>query len=196
MDSATMAASAPAPAPAVVDARFCALEATAFAVTKTISATGRDFAVTDVTGAAAMQVEAAVFAFRVQDSGLFMSTRWEVFRADSTSRRKRYVLFAVVRSSAFQVRTKICVLLAGNAGEQAAADFVVRGSYYDGACTVSSPATPTPPLLNHPPKHRRGCTAWQAYVHCEDQPRHRPRVHPGINSDSGRDASPQAGKKN
>ncbi|XP_062214178.1 protein LURP-one-related 15-like isoform X2 [Phragmites australis] len=133
----------------VVDARFCAPEATAFAVTKIISVTGRDFTVTDVTGAAVMQVEAAVFAFQrrsllldgaarrpvltMRDSGLFMSTRWEVFRGDSTSGRN--LLFTVVRSSAFQVRTKIYVFLAGNASEQAP-DFVIRGSYYDGACTV------------------------------------------------------------
>ncbi|KAL6636672.1 hypothetical protein ACP70R_024244 [Stipagrostis hirtigluma subsp. patula] len=139
-----------APATAVVDARFCEPEATAFAVTKTISVTGRDFTVTDATGAAVMQVEAAVFAFQrrsllldgaarcpvltMRDSSLFMSTRWEVFRGDSTSQRN--LLFAVARSSAFQVRTKIYVFLAGNAGEQAP-DFVIRGSYYDGACTVS-----------------------------------------------------------
>ncbi|WVZ61032.1 hypothetical protein U9M48_010969 [Paspalum notatum var. saurae] len=96
---------APAAAPpvtAVVNARFCAPEATAFAVTKTISVTGHDFTVTDVTGAAVMQVEAAVFALQrksllldaarrpvvtMQDSGYFMDTRWAVFRGDSTSRR-------------------------------------------------------------------------------------------------------------
>lgn len=150
---------APAPAPAtetappvtvVVDARFCAPEATAFAVTKTISLTGRDFTVTDGTGAAVMQVEAAVFALllrksllldaarrpvlTMQDSGYFMGARWEVFRGDSTSRRN--LLFAAVKSSAFQVRTKIYVFLASNNAGEAAPDFVIRGSYYDGACTV------------------------------------------------------------
>ncbi|XP_066385799.1 protein LURP-one-related 15-like [Miscanthus floridulus] len=145
-------ATTPAPAPAVtavVDARFCGLEATAFAVTKTISLTGRDFTVTDAAGAAVMQVEAAVFALlrksllldaarrpvlTMQDSGYFMDTRWEVFRGDSTSRRN--LLFAAVKSSAFQIRTKIYVFLAGNAAGEEAPDFVIRGSYCDGACTV------------------------------------------------------------
>jgi len=93
-DSEKMDAPAPAtPAPAVtavVDARFCALEATAFAVTKTISLMGRDFTVTDAAGAAVMQVEAAVFALlrksllldaarrpvlTMKDSGYFMDIR-------------------------------------------------------------------------------------------------------------------------
>ncbi|OEL32061.1 hypothetical protein BAE44_0006916 [Dichanthelium oligosanthes] len=58
---ATAAAEAPpAPAPAVtavVDARFCAPEATAFAVAKTItsSLSGRAFTVTDATGGAVMK---------------------------------------------------------------------------------------------------------------------------------------------
>jgi hypothetical protein len=151
MDAPTPA-TAPAPAPAVtavVDARFCAPVATAFAVTKTISLTGRDFTVTDAAGAAVMQVEAAVFALlrksllldaarrpvlTMQDSGYFMDTRWEVFRGDSTSRRN--LLFAAVKSSAFQIRTKIYVFLAGNAAGEEAPDFLIRGSYYDGACTV------------------------------------------------------------
>lgn len=47
----------------VVDARYCAPEAMAFAVTKTISLTGYDFTVTDARGAAVMQVEAAAFSF-------------------------------------------------------------------------------------------------------------------------------------
>ena len=86
-------ATAPAPEPAVtavVDTRFCAPVATAFAVTKTISLMGRDFTVTDAAGAAVMQVEAAVFALlrksllldaarrpvlTMQDSGYFMDTR-------------------------------------------------------------------------------------------------------------------------
>jgi len=149
MDAPTPA-TAPAPAvTAVVDARFCAPVATAFAVTKTISLTGRDFTVTDAAGAAVMQVEAAVFALlrksllldaarrpvlTMQDSGYFMDTRWEVFRGDSTSRRN--LLFAAVKSSAFQIRTKIYVFLAGNAAGEEAPDFLIRGSYYDGACTV------------------------------------------------------------
>ncbi|TKV90554.1 hypothetical protein SEVIR_9G036700v4 [Setaria viridis] len=151
---ATAAAEAPAPAPpppvtAVVNARFCAPEATAFALTKTISYTGRDFTITDAAGAAVMQVEAAVFALlkrsllldaarrpvlTMQDSGYLMGTRWAVFRGDSTSPRN--LLFRVVKSSAIQIRTKIYVFLASNAGEEAP-DFVIRSSYYDGACTVS-----------------------------------------------------------
>jgi hypothetical protein len=80
---------------AVVNARFCAPEATAFAVAKTISSTGRDFTVTDAAGAAVMQVEAEVFAFlkksllldatrrpvlAMQDSPVLGGARWEVFR--------------------------------------------------------------------------------------------------------------------
>jgi hypothetical protein len=153
-----MAAPAPALAPAlapapvvVVDARFCAPEATAFAVTKTISVTGQDFTVTGVTGAAVMQVEAEVFAFlhrsvlldgaarrpvlTMRDAGLFMGAQWDVFRGDSTSRRNR--LFSAVKSSGFQImRTKVYVYLARNAGGEHPPDFVIRGSYYDGACTV------------------------------------------------------------
>ncbi|CAN6322169.1 unnamed protein product [Urochloa humidicola] len=145
---ATAAAEAAAPAP-VVSARFCAPAATAFAVAKTIIYTGRDFTVTNATGAAVMRVEAAAFALlkrsllldaarrpvvTMQDSGYLMGTRWGVFRGDSTSRRN--LLFTVVKQSVIQVRTKIYVFLAGNAGEEAP-DFVIRGSYYDGVCTVS-----------------------------------------------------------
>lgn len=134
---------------AVVNARFCAPEATAFAVAKTISSTGRDFTVTDAAGAAVMQVEAEVFAFlkksllldaarrpvlAMQDSPVLGGARWEVFRGDSTSRRNP--LFTVVKPSSFQIRTKIYIFLAGNASEEAP-DFVIRGSYHDGACTVS-----------------------------------------------------------
>ncbi|RLN18511.1 protein LURP-one-related 15-like [Panicum miliaceum] len=114
-------AAAEAPEPAVVNARFCAPEATAFAVVKTISYTGRDFiTVTDAAGAAVMQVEAEVGGVR---SG-----------GDSASRRN--LLFTVVKPSSFQIRTKIYIFLAGNAREEAP-DFAIRGSYHDGACTVS-----------------------------------------------------------
>ncbi|CAL4945093.1 unnamed protein product [Urochloa decumbens] len=148
----TAAAEAPAPAPAataVVSARFCSEAATAFAVAKTHSYAGRDFAVTDATGATAMKVESEAFAFlkksllldaarrpvlTMQDSPVLGGARWEVFRGDSTSRRN--LLFTVVKPSPFQVRTKIDVFLAANAGEEAP-DFVIRGSYHDGACTVS-----------------------------------------------------------
>ena len=110
--SSEPAASAPV---AVVDARYCAPAATAFAVTKTISVTGRDFTVTDARGAAVMQVEAAaVFSFlqrrsllldgasrrpvlTLQDSTYFASTRWEAYRGDSTSRRN--LLFVAVKTS-------------------------------------------------------------------------------------------------
>lgn len=43
------------PAVVVVGSRFCAPAATAFAVTKTISVTGRDFTVTDASGAAVIR---------------------------------------------------------------------------------------------------------------------------------------------
>ena len=55
-------------------------------------------------------------------------------QGDSTSRRN--LLFTVVKPSSFQIRTKIYIFLAGNASEEAP-DFVIRGSYIDGACTVS-----------------------------------------------------------
>ncbi|EMS59986.1 hypothetical protein TRIUR3_30252 [Triticum urartu] len=58
----------------VVGSRFCAPAATAFAVTKTISVTGRDFTVTDARGAAVMQVEAAVFSFLQHRSLLLRSS--------------------------------------------------------------------------------------------------------------------------
>ena len=110
-EPADTAASAPV---VVVDARYCAPAATAFAVTKTISVTGRDFTVTDARGAAVMQVEAAVFSFlqhrsllldgasrrpvlTMQDSTYFASTRWEAYRGDSTSRRN--LLFVAVKTS-------------------------------------------------------------------------------------------------
>jgi hypothetical protein len=163
-----MAAPAPALAPAlapapvvVVDARFCAPEATAFAVTKTISVTGQDFTVTGVTGAAVMQVEAEVFAFlhrsvlldgaarrpvlTMRDAGLFMGAQWDVFRGASTSRRNR--LFSAVKSSGFQImRTKVYVYLARNAGGEHPPT-----SLYGAATTMarapSALATRKPPLL-------------------------------------------------
>ncbi|CAN6297283.1 unnamed protein product [Urochloa humidicola] len=142
-------AAAEAATTAVVSARFCSPEATAFAVAKTYSYAGRNFAVTNAAGATVMQVEGEVFAFlkksllldaarrpvlTMQDSPVLGGSRWEVFRGDSTSRRN--LLFTVVKPSPFQVRTKIYVFLAGNAREEAP-DFVIRGSYHDGACTVS-----------------------------------------------------------
>ena len=70
----------------------------------------------------------------MQDSPVLGGARWEVFRGDSTSRRN--LLFTVVKPSSFQIRTKIYIFLAGNASEEAP-DFVIQGSYHDGACTVS-----------------------------------------------------------
>lgn len=67
MAEAAAAAQDPAPAATtVVDARFCAPEATTFTVAKTINYTYTrpDFTITNVGGAAVMQVEAAVFALQ------------------------------------------------------------------------------------------------------------------------------------
>ncbi|KAF7068670.1 hypothetical protein CFC21_074407 [Triticum aestivum] len=142
------------PAVVVVGSRFCAPAATAFAVTKTISVTGRDFTVTDAHGAAVMQVEAAVFSFlqhrsllldaasrrpalTLQDSTYLASTRWEAYRGDSTSRRN--LLFVAVKTAPVQLaRTKVRVFLAGNGSGERVPDFVIGGSYYAGACTVSA----------------------------------------------------------
>ncbi|RLN39859.1 protein LURP-one-related 15-like [Panicum miliaceum] len=65
-----------------------------------------------------------------------LSTRWKVFRGDSTSRRD--LLFTVVKPSVIQLRgpTKVSVFLASNDAEQAC-DFRITGSYHDGACAVS-----------------------------------------------------------
>jgi hypothetical protein len=46
------------------------------------------------------------------------------------------MLFSAVKLSGLQVmRTKVYVYLAENAGGEQPPDFVIRGSYYDGACT-------------------------------------------------------------
>ncbi|CAN6275818.1 unnamed protein product [Urochloa humidicola] len=65
-----------------------------------------------------------------------LSTRWKVFRGDSTSRRD--LLFTVVKPSVIQLRgpTKVSVFLASNNVEQAC-DFRITGGYHDGACAVS-----------------------------------------------------------
>ncbi|XP_020189301.1 protein LURP-one-related 15-like [Aegilops tauschii subsp. strangulata] len=136
------------PAVVVVGSRFCAPAATAFAVTKTISVTGRDFTVTDAHGAAVMQVEAAVFSFlqhrsllldaasrrpvlTLQDSTYLASTRWEAYRGDSTSRRN--LLFVAVKTAPVQLaRTKVRLFLAGNGSGERVPDFVI------GVCTVSA----------------------------------------------------------
>ncbi|KAF7075665.1 hypothetical protein CFC21_080424 [Triticum aestivum] len=136
------------PAVVVVGSRFCAPAATAFAVTKTISVTGRDFTVTDAHGAAVMQVEAAVFSFlqhrsllldaasrrpvlTLQDSTYLASTRWEAYRGDSTSRRN--LLFVAVKTAPVQLaRTKVRVFLAGNGSGERVPDFVI------GVCMVSA----------------------------------------------------------
>ncbi|KAF7061848.1 hypothetical protein CFC21_068512 [Triticum aestivum] len=130
----------------VVGSRFCAPAATAFAVTKTISVTGRDFTVTDARGAAVMQVEEAVFSFlqhrslllrsstrrraapllTLQDSTYLASTRWEAYRGDSTSRRN--LLFVAVKTAPVQLaRTKVRVFLAGNGSSERVPDFVIGG---------------------------------------------------------------------
>ncbi|XP_006651954.2 protein LURP-one-related 10-like [Oryza brachyantha] len=144
-----MAAAAAAPTTVVVDARYCAPEATAFAVARVIGSTDRDFAVTDAAGAVVMRVEGALFSFRrrttlldaarrpvltMLDSTYLMSSRWDVFRGDSSSRRS--LLFTAVKESVVQVRTKIFVYLAGYRSAEQVPDFVVGGSYYNGACTV------------------------------------------------------------
>jgi uncharacterized protein YxjI len=138
----------------VVDARYCAPAATAFAVTKTISVTGRDFTVNDARGVAVMQVEAAVFSFlqarslfldaasrrpvlTLQDDSYMATSRWQAYRGDSTSRRN--LLFVAVKLSPLQLaRTKVRVFLAGNGSGERIPDFVISGSYYDGACTVAA----------------------------------------------------------
>lgn len=140
------------PALAVVDARFCAGDEAALAVTKTLSMSGNDFTVTDAaTGALLLRVDGVLFSLRrrclladahrrpvltVQESALVMNTRWKVYRGDSTSRRD--LLFTVVKPSVIQLRwsTKVSVFLASNDAEQAP-DFRITGSYHDGACSVS-----------------------------------------------------------
>ncbi|KAG2534274.1 protein LURP-one-related 15-like [Panicum virgatum] len=140
------------PALAVVDARFCAADAASLAVAKALSMSGSDFAVTDAaTGALVLRVDGVLFSLRrrcvlvdadcrpvltVQESALMLSTRWKVFRGDSTSRRD--LLFTVVKPSVIQLRgpTKVSVFLASNDAEQAC-DFRITGSYHDGACAVS-----------------------------------------------------------
>uniref|UniRef100_A0A0D9W0P5 Protein LURP-one-related 15 n=1 Tax=Leersia perrieri TaxID=77586 RepID=A0A0D9W0P5_9ORYZ len=141
-----------APALAVVDARFCAGDAAALSVTKTLSMSGSDFTVTDAaTGGVVLRVGGVVFSLRrrcllldadrrpvltVQESAMVMNRRWKVFRGDSTSRRD--LLFTAVKPSAIQLwgSTKVSVFLASNDAEQAC-DFRVTGSYHDGACAVS-----------------------------------------------------------
>ncbi|KAK1643073.1 hypothetical protein QYE76_060878 [Lolium multiflorum] len=143
----------PVPAP-VVDARYCAAGATAFAVTKTISVTGHDFTVNDARGVAVMQVEAAAFSFlqarsllldtssrrpvlTLQDDSYMATSRWQAYRGDSTSRRN--LLFVAVKLSPLNLaRTKVRVFLASNGSGERVPDFVISGSYYDGACTVSA----------------------------------------------------------
>lgn len=140
------------PALAVVDARFCAAGAATLAVAKALSMSGSDFAVTDAaTGALVLRVDGVLFSLRrrcvlvdadkrpvltVQESALMLSTRWKVFRGDSTSRRD--LIFTVVKPSVIQLRgpTKVSVFLASNDAEQAC-DFRITGSYHDGACAVS-----------------------------------------------------------
>lgn len=153
-DTAVAVAAAEPAQVVVVDARYCTPAATAFAVTKTISVTGHDFTVNDARGAAVMQVEAAVFSFlqrssllldaatrrpvlTLQDSTYYASTRWEAYSGDSTSRRD--LLFVAVKTSPVQLaRTKVRVFLAGNGSGERVPDYVIGGSYYDGACTVSA----------------------------------------------------------
>ncbi|KAM0910237.1 hypothetical protein ACQ4PT_014299 [Festuca glaucescens] len=138
----------------VVDARYCVPAATAFAVTKTISVTGHDFTVNDAHGTAVMQVEAAVFSFlqarsllldtasrrpvlTLQDDSYMATSRWQAYRGDSTSRRN--LLFVAVKLSPLNLaRTKVRVFLASNGSGERVPDFVISGSYYDGACTVSA----------------------------------------------------------
>ncbi|PUZ36383.1 hypothetical protein GQ55_9G033500 [Panicum hallii var. hallii] len=140
------------PALAVVDARFIAADAASLAVAKALSMSGSDFAVTDAaTGALVLRVDGVLFSLRrrcvlvdadrrpvltVQESALMLSTRWKVFRGDST--RRRDLLFTVVKPSVIQLRgpTKVSVFLASNDAEQAC-DFRITGSYHDGACAVS-----------------------------------------------------------
>jgi uncharacterized protein YxjI len=140
------------PALAVVDARFIAADAASLAVAKALSMSGSDFAVTDAaTGALVLRVDGVLFSLRrrcvlvdadrrpvltVQESALMLSTRWKVFRGDST--RRRDLLFTVVKPSVMQLRgpTKVSVFLASNDAEQAC-DFRITGSYHDGACAVS-----------------------------------------------------------
>ncbi|PUZ36384.1 hypothetical protein GQ55_9G033600 [Panicum hallii var. hallii] len=144
---ATAAAEAPAPAVKAV-VNFCAPEATAFAVVKTISYSGRDFiTVKDAAGAAVMQVEAEVLAnpssstrravpcspCRTRPCSGAPGGRCSI-RGDSASRRN--LLFTVVKPSSFQIRTKIYIFLAGNAREEAP-EFAIWGSYHDGACTIT-----------------------------------------------------------
>uniref|UniRef100_M8C2R9 Protein LURP-one-related 15 n=1 Tax=Aegilops tauschii TaxID=37682 RepID=M8C2R9_AEGTA len=194
------------PAVVVVGSRFCAPAATAFAVTKTISVTGRDFTVTDAHGAAVMQVEAAVFSFlqhrsllldaasrrpvlTLQDSTYLASTRWEAYRGDSTSRRN--LLFVAVKTAPVQLaRTKVRLFLAGNGSGERVPDFVI------GVCTVSAGGGGGGGRLrwqhrraDQPPEHGRRRVPREAHVYREDQPRRRPGVHPRAHRDSRPDAS-------
>ncbi|KAF0910987.1 hypothetical protein E2562_005377 [Oryza meyeriana var. granulata] len=116
-------------------------EATAFAEARVIGATDRDFAVTDAAGAVVIRVEGAVFSFQKRtllldaarrlvltmvDSTYLMSSMWDVYGGDSTSRRN--LLFSAVKESVVQVRTKIFVYLSGYRSVEQVPDFVIGGS--------------------------------------------------------------------
>uniref|UniRef100_A0A0D9W0P3 DYW domain-containing protein n=1 Tax=Leersia perrieri TaxID=77586 RepID=A0A0D9W0P3_9ORYZ len=117
-------------------------------------ATDRDFAVTDAGGAAAMRAEGAVFGLRKRtvlanaasgrpvltmldaaSGGVMTGPAWDVFRGESSSRSD--LLFSAVKESVVQIRTtKVFVYLSGYRSVDQVPDFVVRGSYHDGDCSV------------------------------------------------------------
>ncbi|XBH73900.1 hypothetical protein VPH35_100938 [Triticum aestivum] len=137
---------------AVVDARFCAPHATEFTLTKTKS-WFRDFAITDASGAAVMQVDAPPFTFvrrsilvdaasrrplvtTERSPTLFtLGRRWEAFRGDGS--RPRELLFTAVVQPWLFVMSEVHVHLAGGDPSERRPNLVVRLNSCGRECTVS-----------------------------------------------------------
>ncbi|XP_020189294.1 uncharacterized protein [Aegilops tauschii subsp. strangulata] len=137
---------------AMVDGKFLASHPTAFAVTKLHTWMGAVLAVRNsATGAAVMEVETVEVGYRnlralvlldaasrrplltVEEVGT-NRRRWQAIRGGGASRGNR-VFVAIDRTGFFETGVLVDVFLEGNS--TAHPDYVVHGSYFKGAMTVS-----------------------------------------------------------
>ncbi|KAM3279373.1 hypothetical protein ACQJBY_046611 [Aegilops geniculata] len=142
---------------AIVDEKFHAPTKTAFTVTKCFTSKGAGFTVTDFSGVAAvMEVETTEVGVRnlscllcrdaaspsplitLQEAMISSmgQRQWKAFRGHGTN-GSDLLFVAVDMTRFFQMGITLHVFRAGNTPRDEKPDFVVRGSYYRGAMTVS-----------------------------------------------------------
>lgn len=131
---------------AVIGNQFCAPYPTELTIQKrVISFSGGDFNILDSNGNLFLAVDGRALSLRdtrilrdqygnllatMRKKLLSLHDTWEVYRGEGT--RPENLIFTARRSTLFQLRTSLKVYLGNNAH----ADFKVKGSFFERSCTI------------------------------------------------------------